>query len=278
MENDVRYPNRSRSRNTWLIVLAVVAALLLCCLIIGGLAVLFTGALGFTAIRDRGIAPARVTEETQQVLQVEPGATLEVDNFAGNILVRSGPEGQITLISRRRAPVAADLQRIQVDVRDEMDRVEIIASQPPGPSRNWSVEFEITVPPDTVLDLDTGAGNVDVQGIEGEIVARTGAGNVTVRDATAAVALQTGAGNISYEGEPSGLCTFDTGAGNITLRLPQDAEVELDLNTSVGNIELGGFDVEGDIARTRVTGAIGTGEQATIQADTGAGNVVLVAR
>jgi DUF4097 and DUF4098 domain-containing protein YvlB len=274
MEN--RNPNRNR--NTWIIAIAVVVVLLLiCCLIIGGIVVL-AGGLGFARVQ--GITPgtARVTEETQQLFDVEPGATLEVDNFAGNIRVHSGPDGQITLITRRHAGSTSDLQRIEVAISDETDRLQIRTSQAAGMIRGWSVEFEITVPADTQLDLETNAGNVEVDGVDGEILGRTGAGNVEVRDATAPVMLRTGAGNIRYEGEPTGLCTFDTAAGNITLRLPAGAEVEVDLRTGVGNIDLGAFEVDGDVARTRVTGVIGTGEDATIEADTSAGNIDLVRR
>jgi hypothetical protein len=275
MEN----PNPNRNRNIWIIVIAAIVGLLLVCLLIGAAVVFITGAWGVTALRDRGgMGPARVTEQTQQVFDVEPGATLEVDNFAGNITVRTGPTGQIMLTVTRRAGVPADLARIEVNIRDELEGLQIRTSQPTGRPGNWSVEFAITVPPDTVLDLDTGAGNVVVEGVEGEIASRTGAGNVTVRDAMAPVTLRTGAGNISYEGDPSGLCTFDTGAGNITLRLPADAEVALDLNSGVGNIELGGFEVAGEVSRSRVSGVIGSGEQATIEADASVGNIVLVQR
>jgi hypothetical protein len=269
--------NLNRNRNIWIIVIAVVAVLLLCCLLIGGI-VMLTGALGFTAIRDVGITGARVSEVSEQVFDVEPGATLEVDNFAGNIRVSTGAAGQMRVTVTRRAAGAADLDRMQVSVDEAADGLRIRATQPPGVTRNWSVEFDITVPPDTVLDLDTGAGNIIVDDVEGEIAGRTGAGNVTVRGATAAVTLRTGAGNVDYEGAPSGRNTFDSGAGNITLRLPADADVELDLNTSVGNVELGGFQVDGDVSRTRVTGVIGTGEDAVIEAGASVGNVVLVRR
>ena len=269
--------NPNRNRNIWIIVIAVVVALLLCCLLIGGIVVL-AGRLGIIALRDVGITPAMVSEQTEQVFDVEPGATLEVDNFAGNIRVSTGATGQMQVIVTRRAAGTAELDRVQVSINDAANGLQIRTTQPPGVTRSWSVEFDITVPPDTVRDLDTGAGNIIVDDVEGEIAGRTGAGNVTVRGATAAVTLRTGAGNIDYQGDPSGINTFDSGAGNITLRLPAGADVELDLDTSVGNIELGGFEVDGDVSRTRVTGVIGTGEDAVIEAGASVGNVVLVQR
>ena len=119
-------------------------------------------------------------------------------------------------------------------------------------------------------------GNIEVIGVEEEISAQTGAGDVTVQGAVAPVTLETGAGNIDYEGEPSGVSTFNTGAGNIRLHLPGDVNTELDLAVRVGNIRLGGFDVEGDVGSRSVEGVIGTGDEAVIEADAAVGDVILI--
>lgn len=141
-----------------------------------------------------------------------------------------------------------------------------------------SVDIEVFVPSDARLELASGAGNVEVDNVMGEISAHSGAGNVEVWGAAASVALDTGAGEVNYAGQPRGTCTFRTGAGNITLQLPSDVNAEIELNTGIGNISLGGFDVQGDTRGTDVQGTIGTGEQATIVADTGVGNISLTRR
>ena len=149
---------------------------------------------------------------------------------------------------------------------------------PGGLTGNLSVDVEVYVPDDARLDLSTGAGNVDVSDVQGEIKAHTGAGNVQVQGASAAVALDTGAGEVSYEGQPNGVCTFRTGAGNVTLRLPAGLSAAITLDTGIGNISLGGFDVQGDTSGTHIEGTIGTGERATLTANTGVGNITLIQR
>ncbi len=62
------------------------------------------------------------------------------------------------------------------------------------------------------------------------------------------------------------------------MRLPDDANVEVELTTGVGNIDLGDFDIDGETSRTEVDGRIGSGEEATIEAHAGAGNVTLIRR
>ena len=266
-----------RNRNLWIIV--GVVAILLCLCAVATALIVALGAGFFTALpvsQEGGLG--RVTERTEQVYTVGQSPLLEVDSFAGNVTVRTGESGRIRAVVTKNARNSAGLQRIRVDFDQGDNGLRIRASRPTGLSANESVNLVLYVPADARLDLDTGAGNIEVDGVEGEIVAHTGAGNVHVWGAAARVELDTGAGNIDYQGEPWGEATFETGAGNISLHLPADVSAEIELHTGIGNISLGGFPVEGDTSGTDIQGSIGTGEQATISADTGVGNISLSQR
>jgi hypothetical protein len=265
----------SGNRTVWIIVAVIVGILLCCCVVVAGAAV---AGLLTTVPLSREVGFGRVEERTEQIFTVGGAPTLEVDNFAGDVVVRRGDSGQIRVIITKRALNSGMLDRIDVDASEQDAGVRIRTSRPGAVSGNMSVDLEIFVPVDTRLELETLAGNVRVDDVGGEISAHTNAGNVRVQGASAAVALGTSAGGIDYDGDPQGICTFDNGAGNITLRLPGDANVEVALNTGIGNISLGGFDVEGRISRTHVDGVIGTGEQATIEARTGVGNITIIRR
>ncbi len=267
----------SRNRNLW-IILAVIAVLLCFCVLIVAIVIAAGAGLFATMPVFQEVGIGRVTERSEQAYPVGQAPMLTVDNFAGNITVRSGESGRIRVLVTKRAPTSSDLDRVNVDLSRTDNGLRIRTSRPGSPLSNISVEFEIYVPADARLDLDTGAGNVETDDVEGEILVHTGAGNVQVWGAAGTVALDTGAGNIDYEGEPRGRCTFDTGAGNITLGLPADANVEIDLQTGIGNISLGGFDVRGDTSGPDVSGTIGTGAQASIEAQSGVGNISLTRR
>lgn len=268
----------SRNRNLWIIIGVIVVLLCFCALLAA--AIIAAASAGFFAlvpvVQEGGIG--RVTERSEQSYPVGQAPMLEVDNFAGNVTVRSGESGRIRVIVTKRATSSDNLNRIDVGLNQLDNGLQIRSSRPSTLVSNISVELDIFVPPDARLELDTGAGNVSVDGVQGEIVVHTGAGNVRVEGAMAPIALNTGAGNVDYGGTPRGQCTFETGAGNITLAMPADANVEIELGTGIGNISLGGFDVRGDTSGTDVQGTIGTGQQATIDAQTGVGNITLVAR
>jgi DUF4097 and DUF4098 domain-containing protein YvlB len=163
----------------------------------------------------------------------------------------------------------------------------------PGFSGNLSVAIEITAPADTQLDLHTGAGSIDVSGftngakvdsgagsvtiqdVQGALNAHSGAGSIDVRGAAGLALLNTGAGSINYQGTPQGSCRFETGTGSIDLALPANLGAALDLGTGVGDIQLGGFAVNGQVSRRDVNGTIGSGDQAQIYAHTGTGSINL---
>jgi hypothetical protein len=268
----------NRNRNLW-IILAVVVVLLCCCAVAIAALVATAGAGLFTAlpvVQEGGVG--RVTERTEQVYPVGQAPTLEVDNFAGDVTVRVGEDGRIRAVVTKKATGSDSLGRIDVDLTQLDNGLRIRTSRPSALTANMSVDIDLFVPADAQLQLDTGAGNVQVDGVTGEISAHTGAGNVEVRGAAAPVNLNTGAGNVDYDGQPGGTCTFSTGAGNISLQLPADLNAQIELNTGIGNISLGGFDVVGDTSGTDVQGTIGTGEGATIEANTGVGNISLTRR
>ncbi|MFC2046034.1 DUF4097 domain-containing protein, partial [Chloroflexota bacterium] len=216
------------------------------------------------------------TERSEEAFAVSDAPSLKIDNFAGNVIVRSGENGAIQVAATRKAQSMDDLDRIQVKV-SEQDGGLVIKTEGLSSLKGTSVDMEITAPAGTRLDAQTGAGNVDVDGITGEIDAHSGAGDLDVRGAASAASLDTGAGNIGYQGTPQGECRFETGAGNITLSLPADPNVQVDLDTGTGDIDVD-FDVDGQVSRREVLGTIGSGAQGTIYAHTGAGNIDVVRR
>jgi hypothetical protein len=267
----------SKNRNLWIILAVIVVLLCLCALVAA--AIIAAGAGLFTAlpvVREGGIG--RVTEQSEWSYPVGQAPLLEVDNFAGDVTVRGDESGRIRVIVTEKATSSSSLERISVDLEQGDNGLRIRTSRPSTLAANQSVDLEVFVPADARLALDTGAGNVQIEGVQGEIQAHTGAGNIEVWGAAGPITLETGAGNIDYDGEPQGEGTFETGAGNITLRLPAEADLAIDLETGIGDIDLGGFAVQGDTSGTDVRGTVGSGEQATIEAQTGVGNIELVQR
>jgi hypothetical protein len=262
----------SKNRNAWIIVAVIVVVLCCCALAVAAAAAGWFATQPFDWTGATSVQRLR----SEEAFAVGDAPSLKIDNFAGNVSLRTGQSGGIRVAATRQARSKDDLDRIKVEV-SERDGGLVIRTEKPASVNNASVELEITAPAGTRLDAHTGAGNVDIDGVTGEIDAHTGAGDLDVRGAASTARLDTGAGSIDYQGTPQGECRFETGAGNIVLTLPADPDVQVDLETRTGVIDVA-FAVDGQVSRQKVEGVIGSGAQGTIYADTGTGNIDVVRR
>ena len=62
--------------------------------------------------------------------------------------------------------------------------------------RNIAVDYEITVPTNTVVRTRSGSGDQMIEGTHGNVDTQTGSGDVKLADLTGEIHLQTGSGNI----------------------------------------------------------------------------------
>jgi hypothetical protein len=269
----------SKNRNVW-IILAVIVVVLCCCVLAVAAAVgwFTTQPFGWFATQplDWTGPTSLQSERSEESFAVGETPSLKIDSFAGNVIVRTGQSGLISVAATKNARSKNDLDRIEVQV-SERDGGLVITTEKPSTLNSASVDLEITAPAGTALDANNGAGNVEIGDISGKIDAHTGAGDIDVRGAAATTRLDTGAGSLRYQGMPQGECRFETGAGDITIALPTDLNVRVDLETGTGDIDVD-FVVDGEVSRREVQGVIGSGAEGTIYAHTGAGNIDVVRR
>ena len=198
-------------------------------------------ALSLVACQDDSLQDRREVEEKSFTVGDTP--TLRVDNFAGDVTIRGGSAGAIRLVVTKRARRDSDMRRISIAMSQEGSGVTLESDKPSGLD-DISVDIEIDVPTATRLDVSLGAGMVLIDGVVGETDVRSGAGK------------------IDYQGQPQGECRFDLGAGNITLRLPVDVNVEVDLNTGVGRMEVDlPVSMSSHLVGNRASRTIGSGSQ-----------------
>ncbi|WP_405554003.1 DUF4097 family beta strand repeat-containing protein [Streptomyces sp. NBC_01171] len=97
------------------------------------------------------------------------------------------------------------------------------------------VNYTVSVPPGTILTLDTEGGNITVREVNGAMKARTGGGNVRVTDtAPKTLSARTDGGNIEASlTKPPTTLTAETGGGNVKVTLPR-TPYAVDATTSGG--------------------------------------------
>ncbi len=262
-------------RNRNILIAVIVAVVALCCCAAAVAAV--AASVIVNRVEDRGLdvdlfeLDTYARSQVEQVFEAGEDPYLDIINFAGEITIRAGEGDTIQIVATKRASRSSALDRIYVDMTEERGQITVRTRKADNLG-NAQVALEIIAPPGTELSLRTGAGDINVRDISGSIDARTGAGTIQVAGAAGPVRLGTGAGDIEYRGTPAGRCSFESGAGEIRLRLPADPDVRVDLGIGWGSIDVG-YDVDGSSSTRSVTGVIGDGSQATIYAHTGVGSI-----
>jgi len=221
-------------------------------------------------------AAASVDGSFERTYSVTGPVDLEVQNHSGDISIRGGPPGSVTVRGKihvgehwfRGGDHRADVDNIEKDppIRQSGNSIRIDYLS----IRDISVDYEISAPPDTSLRLNDGSGNQELQGLRGTIDLEAGSGDVRLRDIVSSrVSLHDGSGDIVAQ--VSGPLTAEAGSGRV--RLEEKGEGEVRIRTGSGDIEVRGVNgalrVESGSGDTEISGT-NTG---TWEVRTGSGNV-----
>lgn len=102
---------------------------------------------------------------------------------------------------------------------------------------NVSIDYDVTTPRGTDLRVDTGSGNIVVEGTGGPTQLKSGSGNIHGSGLSDHVSIETGSGDITADLLSARDVQAQTGNGNITLNNVQGG---LWAHTGSGNIEVNG--------------------------------------
>ncbi|HEY3973359.1 MAG TPA: DUF4097 family beta strand repeat-containing protein [Candidatus Sulfotelmatobacter sp.] len=211
----------------------------------------------------------------ERTLTVSGPVDLEVLTHSGDVTVRAGGSGSVFIRGKiyvgdhwLMGSREGDVHQIEQNppIRQEGNGIHIDYVN----IRNISVDYEITVPADTVVRTRSGSGDQTIEGTRGNVDTQTGSGDVKLANLTGEIHLQTGSGNIRAR-QISGPVRGGTGSGDVEIE--EASAGDIDLHTGSGNITArgvqGGF--HGETGSGDVT-AEGT-QTGEWEIQTGSGNV-----
>lgn len=179
----------------------------------------------------------------EKTLQVSGPVNLEVDTHSGDIIVRNGPAGTVSvrgkifvgdhwLFGNRHTDVS-DIEQ-HPPLRQDGNSIHIDYLN----ARDISVDYEITVPADTTVRAHSGSGDQTIEGTHGNVDLQSGSGDIKLTQLTGEVRLQTGSGNVrAYE--IAGPVLGTAGSGDI--QLEETSVGDIDLHTGSGNVTVRGI-------------------------------------
>lgn len=219
--------------------------------------------------------------EITKSFQVSKGGTLRTDDVRGDIIVKTWDKNEVKIHERKRMDIytkdeaEAAMRESENGYRQSGDRIEIGGA---GFDRRWiESRFEIYVPVEFNLDIDTeggdlsidglkgdvegttGGGDIDLMQVDGQVEVNTGGGNIDISRTTQKVVAKTGGGDVDVE-DSQGSVRVSTGGGDVTIDNTRDM---VDIRTGGGDVDIretqGGVKVStggGDIEITDAGGDV----------------------
>jgi hypothetical protein len=201
-------------------------------------------AVGLAVLLASSLAAASTPQgQFEKTFQVSGPVDLEVQTRSGNIIVRSGSAGSVSirgkiyvgdhwLFGSRHADVS-DIEG-HPPLRQDGNSIHIDYVN----ARDISVDYEITVPADTTIRSHSGSGDQTIEGTRGNADLQSGSGDMRLSRLTGEIRLQTGSGDVRAR-EISGPVRGGAGSGNIEVE--ETGSGDIDLHTGSGNITARGI-------------------------------------
>ena len=141
------------------------------------------------------------TERIARTFKVGANGTLDLSNVAGDIVITEGGGDTISIeaIKRARSRNGADakdqLARTNVSMVERGGRVEVTTNYT-GNRNHASVDYTVTAPAGTAMNLKSVSGDIRITGIRGELRAESVSGDVTATGAAGASLVKSVSGDI----------------------------------------------------------------------------------
>ena len=179
-----------------------------------------------------------------RTLKVNGPVLIGLDTESGNVHISAGPVTSVHIVGH----VHSEHSFMGGNSADQL--VQQVVAKPPVTQagniisighnfheNNISIDYEVTTPRGTDLRVNSGSGNIGVQGTGGPTQLTTGSGDIQATGLSDHVALQTGSGNITADLLSARNMQAQTGNGDITLKNVQGG---LWAHSGSGNVEVSG--------------------------------------
>jgi len=261
-----RYRRRSPWR--WIIVLLIILALLG-----GGVGSVF--GIHHTAIETKSFS-VNTSAATP--------AMLVIHESTGEITVHTGSTNNISIQATKDAGGffgnPDDIQ-VQYNQSNGSNTIDVSANDGGGIFSSSSVNFDVTVPTNTDLQLQSNTGTIEVHGVTGTMDLESNTGTITALNdnLTGSSTLQTNTGSVKFSGSIStGSYQFTTNTGSVDVTLPSSSNFHVDAKTDTGSVstDFPGLSVQHNTVGAELHGDVGgNASQTNVTLTTNTGSVDL---
>ena len=269
------------------VVTLLAAALALVCL--GIVAVIFfTANARFSTNNpfDRKNVPS--TLEENKTLEINPDELilLKVNSDSGSVSITGADVDTVqirvvkTAYDSSQARADQEVKGIKYNLEQKGNTITLKYELPQ--SMNFSnkvntVDFILTVPPATTVDVGTGAGEVSVSGTRGEVKIVNSFGAVTVQDIEGSLSVDTQSGQVEAISVNAGGENIELSSGFGKVSLEKASGRDITLSSRSGGLKMNDLRASGAVEMSTDFGEVSftTGSANALTIETKSGNVTL---
>ena len=261
------------------ILLLLIVALVLVCAGIG--AVLFFAP--YKSLPVNLFESPRLSSEAEEseTLNVEGPITLKVVDEAGKVTITGADVEEVTVnvvktgfgTTQEKADEA--LKNIQYKIEQNGDTVTLTYEYPDSRTQIYEqVDFNVTVPVETTVDIRASIGSVSVAGVGGRVDIENDFGDIAVEQVDGALTVKTDSGRIDVTSVKAGATDIDLFSGFGSIYLDQVSGAGIQAESSSGTLDLENVRATGEVELTSEFGNIsfadGSAGSLTISTNSGA--------
>jgi DUF4097 and DUF4098 domain-containing protein YvlB len=269
------------------IITLLIVALVLVCFGIGSV-IFFAANGGFRTNNpfDRRNISSQLEESKTVKVDPEKPINLKVSDDSGAVTVTGGDVDTVqikavkTAYDSTQARADAEVKTVKFTVEQTGNNITIKYVIPDSMNFNNrvnSVDFTITVPNQTNLDLDNNMGDVSVTDIEGSVVTQTDFGEINVDNVEGALSVRTNSGAVTATSIKANNENIDLKSdfGAITLEKANANTITLDTNS--GTVKLNEVRATAKLTASTEFGdvTIENGSADSVSIDTNSGGITL---
>jgi DUF4097 and DUF4098 domain-containing protein YvlB len=191
---------------------------------------------------DRGPA---YTEKFEKTVRLGRNGRLELLSYSGDVEIvgGSGEDVKVTATksthSGNEQAARAALSAMAIEINERPGAVAIQAKPTSGRSNSVEVNYVISVPAGTSLDLKTYSGDVTIRSMSGDIRLKSYSGDVVVREGKpASIDLDSVSGDVSLEQIDSERVKVNSLSGDVVFKGKLSKTGRYDLSTNSGDVQV----------------------------------------
>jgi Putative adhesin len=211
----------------------------------------------------RGSGYKGLTEQESKTFSVAGSPRVNIVTFDGAITVHGWDNPQVKYTATKRGGDEQELKQVTIQSEQQGSSVSIVAR---SEESNGAASLDVYVPRNSTLHVTSQDGELNLDGVSGELTLRTGDGSIKVTNGggqlqvntgdgeiriasfEGQVDARTGDGEISLDGKFTGLAAR-TGDGNISLSVPGNSDFTIETNAE--GIDNAGMTISEDIAPSK---------------------------